>query len=417
MKKGLLLIISILIIWSLSMAETKLAIKAGQIFTSSGEMIKNGLILIRGDKIEKLVSDNTIPPGYQILDYSKFYAYPGLINPMTGIGVTGISMVREWNDSREAGKYNPHVSIFTAFYPWNNLIHNTRDFGTLTAVSAPTGGVISGKAALVNLEGWIPEDMFIKKEVALIVRLPESPRRQRTPPKKKPDFSKQKKELQEFFAKSQKYYLKSLKGQNLEFDLKYEAMKDLWSKNLPVIVNANTAKDIKFALSMAKEFKLNLILYNVYEGEKVLKEIKESGVPVILGSMYRTNRKWEDGCDIIFRLPAALSKNGIKFAFSTYSASTAFDLPIEAGRAVAYGLKPEEAVKALTVYPAEILGIPEYGSLAAGKTANIVITNGDILETSTQVKALFVKGKKVTGKSFFRREFERARDKISGESK
>jgi imidazolonepropionase-like amidohydrolase len=154
----------------------------------------------------------------------------------------------------------------------------------------------------------------------------------------------------------------------------------------------------------------------VYDGEKVLKEIKASGYPVILGSMYSRNRKWEEGCDKVFRLPALLAREGIPFAFSVSRASTAFDLPIHAGRAAAYGLSQEEAVKALTLYPAKILGIKEYGSIEEGKIANLVIASGNILETSTVVKDVFIKGKRITAKSFFRREYERAKGKISGES-
>ena len=280
-------------------------------------------------------------------------------------------------------------------------------------------GIVSGKAALVSLDGWVPEDMFLKKEAALIIRLPESPRRRsRTAEKeKKPDFSKEKKELRKFVAKAQKYYQRSVQGQHNEFDVKFESMKDLWAKKLPVIISANTEKDIKYAIKLGMDFNLNVILSGVYDGELVLEEIKKSGFPVILGSMYNTNRKWEDGCDKVFRLPGALEKEGIKFAFSAYSSSTAFDLPVQAGRPCAYGLSQGEAVKALTLYPAEMLGVKEYGSIEPGKVAKLIITDGNILETSTVVKDVFINGKKVKGKSFFRKEYERAKHKISGETK
>jgi imidazolonepropionase-like amidohydrolase len=109
-----------------------------------------------------------------------------------------------------------------------------------------------------------------------------------------------------------------------------------------------------------------------------------------------------------------LAKEGIPFSFSVNRDATAFDYPLHAGRAVAYGLSPREAVKALTLYPAEILGLKEYGAVAPGKIANLIVTDGDILETSTLVKEVYMNGKKVTGKSFFRKEYERAREKVSG---
>ncbi|MCP4156057.1 MAG: amidohydrolase family protein, partial [bacterium] len=127
--------------------------------------------------------------------------------------------------------------------------------------------------------------------------------------------------------------------------------------------------------------------------------------------------KWEDGYDIVLRLPAALARQGIPFAFSFKRSSVAFNLPVMAARAVAYGLSPEETLKALTLHPARILGIEDYGSIAAGKIANLVVTDGNILETSTRVKAVFIKGKKIEAKSVFHKEYIRTRDKISGEMK
>jgi len=428
MKKLILLFI-LLAVFSCSFAagagsDNLIAVKAKKIFTVSGTLIDNGTILIKGDKIQQLGSGITIPPGYKIYDYTDGVVYPGLINSMTTLGLSGISSITQWNDHKENGKFNPQLSGFSAFYPWSNLIPNTRDFGTLIALSAPTGGIISGKALLVSLHGWTPGDMFIKKEVALMIHLPEPPRRtrrRRVIPL--PDTSeKDKQELHRFIGSAHKYYLRSKKRHKTtisnDFNPKFAAMKPIWEKRLPVIISAESEKNIRFALELGKEFNLNVILYNVYEGEKTLKEIKASGYPVILGSMYTRSKDWEDGCDIVFRLPALLARKGILFAFSTGSRSaTAFDLPIQAGRAVAYGLSQDEAIKALTLYPAKIFGIEEYGSIEPGKIANLVITNGNILETSTIVKDVFIKGKKITDKSFFQKEFQRARDKISGETR
>jgi len=401
-------------------AENHLAIKAKKIVTVTGEILENGVILIKGEKIEKVGKNLTIPPKYKLHDFGEYAVYPGLINLMSAVGLSGTSSHREWSDSRERGKYNPQISTFTAFYPWGNLVHITRDFGTLITLSAPSGGTISGKAVLANLDGWSPEDMFIKKEAALIINLPEAPRRRRRQPekKKKSDFSKEKGELKNFISKARNYYLRAKDGKINEYNSKMETMRDLWEKKLPVIVKANKEKDIKFAIQLGKDLDLNIILYAIYDGEKALKEIKASGFSVILTSMYAANREWEDGYDKVFRLPALLVKSGIKFAFSTYRSATAFDFPIQAARAVAYGLPVTDAVKALTTHPAEIIGIDnQYGSIEPGKIANIIITDGNILCTATRIKAVFVKGKKVEGKSFFQREYERAKHKISGESK
>jgi imidazolonepropionase-like amidohydrolase len=430
MKKVLIFVISLpMCFFSVTAADNHtndlVAVKAKKIVTVSGKSIDNGTILIKGNKIQTVghSSDVPVPEGYKVFDYPDSEVYPGIINAMSSLGISGISRHRESNDNQEVGKFNPQISTFTAFYPWSNLIPNTRDFGTLITLSAPSSGLICGKAVLVSLNGWVPEDMFLKKEAAMIMEIPEVPWWASEEQKKtyKEKIAKEKKELREFISKAYKYYLRSTgskaPGPDVDiFNPKFEAMKDLWKKPLPVIIRAESEEAIKYAIQLGKEFKLNVVLSNVYDGEKVLKEIKVSGYPVILDSMYSRNREWEDGCDKVFRLPGLLAGEGIPFAFSVSWAATAFDLPIHAGRAVAYGLSQEEAVKGLTLYPAKILGIKEYGSIEAGKIANLVIASGDILETSTVVKDVFIKGKRITAKSFFRREYERAKDKISGES-
>jgi imidazolonepropionase-like amidohydrolase len=415
MRKSVLFLLVVFFIFSRGFSENLIAIKAKQIVTVSGESIMDGTLLIKGDKIEKLGKNLLIPENYKVYHFPEGYIYPGIINLMTPIGLTGISRVREWHDYQETGKYKPQISAFTAFYPWGNLIPITRSFGTLVVLTALSGGVICGKATLVNLDGWTPNEMFIKKEAALIVRLPESTSRRGQVKSKKTDFSKDKKELKDFINRAHQYYLRSAKGKKNTFDPKFEAMKDLWHLNLPVIVLANKEKDIKFAIQLGKEFKLNLILYSVYEGEKVVEEIKSSGYPVILSSLYSRNRKWEDGYDMVYRLPAALHQAGVKFAFSTNYAPTAFDLPIQAARAVAYGLPQKEAIKALTQYPAEIIGLGEYGTIEKNKVANLVVSSGNILDTSTIVKKVFIKGLPIETKSQFQTEYDRATNKNLGD--
>ncbi len=417
MKRFILTALSICLVFAgtITAEEHLAAVKAKKVITVSGEEIDNGTILIKDDKIEAVGQNIQVPPGYKIYEYADGVVYPGLIDAMTSLGVSGIASIEVVNDTQEEGKYNPQLSIYRAFYPWSNLIPITRQFGTLFALTAPAGGTIPGKAALISLHGWTPEDMFIKKEAALIVRLPESSRKGKKSTDKT-GFSKAKEELQDYIAKAHKYYLRAVKGVSQDFNPQYEALKVLWEERMPAIVSAGSAADIKYAIKLGQEFKLSVILYDVYDGEDALPEIKASGYPVILASMYAANKDWEDGCDKVFRLPALLQKQGIKFSFSTGGAAGAFDLPLHAGRAVAYGLSPQEALKALTLYPAEMLGIAERcGSLVPGKTADLVITDGDILETSTLVKDVFIKGKKVSGRSYFQEEYDRAKEKVGGE--
>lgn len=415
MKKTMCLFLFIFMLVLGVDAGNRIAITAGEVVTVSGGVIEDGTILISGETIENVGKNLDIPSGYRIYAYPNGTVYPGVINLLTRLGLSGVSMVKVWSDYRETGRYKPEISAFTAFYPWGNLIPITRDFGTLTVLSAPDGGYVSGAAVLVNLTGWSPEDMFVKKRAAMIMNIPTSGENRDKQPSNEATLSKEKKELKAFVSKSYRYYLQISEGVEKQYHARFDAMRDIWGASLPVIASARTESDIKFAIQLGKEFGLNLILFNAYEGESVLQEIKKSGYPVIVASMYNRNQKWEHGYDKVYRLPAALHRAGIKFAFSNQSAANAFDLPIQAARAVAYGLPQDEALKALTVYPAEMMGLTSYGSIEPGKVANLVVTDGDLLDTSTRVTQVFIKGNRVKGKNYFIKEYIRARDKISGE--
>jgi len=415
-KITLNILIGILFVFSYGFSSDKIAIKAGNVITVSGENIKNGIILISGSKIEKIGKGLKIPGNYKVYDYSNKNIYPGLINAKTSLGLSDIASIKQSTDLFEPGKFNPEVSYYTAFYSWSRLIANSRDFGTTIALSAPSGGRISGKAVLVNLNGWTPEDMFIKKEAALILNFPGSKVGKKNKKKTK-GLSKESKELMNFIKSAFNYYKNFKEKSSLEFNPKYEAMKALWIEKMPVIISVSKAKDIKTAIKMSKDYSLNSILYGIYDGESVLSEIKKSGYPVILSTLYQANQKWDDGYDKVYRLPAALYKTGIKFAFSMSYSPVAFDLPIQASRAVAFGLPQKEALKALTIYPAEIFGLEGYGSIEEGKIADLIIADGNILETSTRIVDVFIHGKLIKDKSYFRKEYFKSKKKISGETR
>jgi len=406
-------IIGILILFCLSLYSGDLSvIKAGKLLTTDGSYLSNSIIVFEGGIIKKVGKNIEIPDNARIYDYSKYIVYPGLINSYTFLGLSDISSISVWSDYREAGEFNPHIKVFTALYPWGKLLPITRDFGTLVILSAPAGGTISGKASLVKLSGWTPSDMIIDKHAALIVNIPEAPLRRGGKDKKALDTSKKQKELTEFFNKAYKYWLRKNKNISQKYNLKYEEMLEVFNKNIPVICNVNRKNGINYAIELSKKYNFKIILRGLYEGEESIDLIKKSEVPVILTSLYTSNRKWEDGYDKVYKLPAKLSEAGIKFAFSTSYASSAFDLPMQAGRACAYGLTQEQAKKALTIYPAEILGLKEYGSIEAGKRAAFVIANGNILETSTNIKAVFLEGKKIEMEDYFKKEYEETRNRI-----
>ena len=410
---GLLLGLVFFMAAGLQGGDELLAIKAGCVHTVAGADIKDAVVIIRDGRVEKVLPQRELPTGATVVDFSGKHVYPGLVNPFTTLGLSGIAMVREWNDVREAGEFTPRMSAYTAFYPWSNLIPIAREFGTTVALSAPMGGKISGKAVLVELNGWSPEDMFLRREAALVVNLPRAPRRRqvaRTGEKAKPDLTaKGRKDVREYFEAARRRWRRLRDGQTLSPNPDLDAVAACWTEKLPVIMAVFSVKDIRFAIKLAKELELNLILRDAYSAEDVLDEIRDSGHAVILSSMYAANREWEDGCDKVFRLPARLAKAGIPFAFSHASAATAFDLPVQASRALAYGLSRQKALQALTLAPARMLGLKHHGAVAPGFVADLVVTDGDIFDSGTRVEAVFIRGRSIGFTSDFQREARAAR--------
>jgi len=225
-------------------------------------------------------------------------------------------------------------------------------------------------------------------------------RERETEPQEK--ASKQIEELEQLFHKARFYQKrKQFAKKNLllphpEFDESLEFLLPVVNGKLPVMISVHGEKDIIEAIKFVKKEELKAVFFGVSEGWKVAEEIKKSGIPVIVGSLYALPSKWEDGYDALYRNPGILHEAGVKVAFSSDSASQAKDLPYHAAKAAAFGLDRREALKGVTINTAQIFGVADImGSLEKGKLANIVLADGDILEFGTHIKHVFIEGKEV----------------------
>lgn len=390
-------------------AETEpvIAIKGARLVTVTGSDIPQGTILIKGKYIVDIGPSVTIPPEAKVIEAQGLVAYPGMIDGLTYLGLQEISMVRATVDMRETGNINPQVRADEALRPDSVHIPITRANGTTCALVAPTGGLISGMSALIKLDGWTPEELVIKVPVAMHIQFPMMRGRYRRS-SRSVSGSKRIKELKKLFNEARYYEKRRLAAQkNLllpypDFDEKWEALLPVVHGQLPVMISVYAEKDIKEVIKFVQEEKLKAILYGVHDGWKVADEIARAGLPVILDSLYNQPSRWEDGYDALYRNPAALVKAGVKIAFSSQSASLAKDLPWHAAKAVAFGLDQKEALKAVTINPAEIFGLgAQMGSLDKGKLANIVLTDGDLLEIRRHVKHLFIEGKEIDLSNYY----------------
>lgn len=397
-----------------------IAIKGATLVPVTGEDIPGGTIIIKDGLIEDIGIGVTIPPGAKIIDASGLFVYPGMIDSNCTLGLYEIGSVRATIDNRETGDINPQVKAVEALRPESMHIPIARSNGITTALVVPSGGLVSGQSGLIRLSGWTPDEMVIKETVVMHIELPGMGRsRRRSPTQEDQTASKKFVELKELFRKARVYQKQKLAAakdiqQALpEFDEKLEFMSPVLDGELPVVLSVHSEQDILDAIQFVESEGIKAIFFGVSEGWRVADEIKESGIPVIIGSLYAMPSKWEDGYDVLYRNPAVLHEAGVRFAFSSQSASLAKDLPYHAAKAAAFGLDKREALKGVTLYPAQILGLEDkLGSLERGKIANIVLADGDILELRTTIKHVFIDGKETDLSSVYTELIEKYKKRI-----
>jgi imidazolonepropionase-like amidohydrolase len=379
-----------------------IAIKGANIIPVVGDDINDGVIIIKNGKIDAIGKNIPIPEDARVIDAKGLFAYPGMIDGFCSLALSEIGSLRATIDYRETGRINPQLKTVEALRPDSIHVPIARANGITTAHIVPTGGLISGQSGLIRLNGWTPEEMIVKSSVAMHIQFPSIPRFRRREAGPREESSKQIKELKEILKRARYYQKrkeaaqKDLRVPLPEFDEQLEFLLPVVKGKLPVLISVYADKDIKAAIQFVEDEKLKAIFFGVTEGWKVADEIKKSGIPVVFGSLYAMPSKWEDGYDAIFRNPGVLEKAGVKFAFSSQSSTLAKDLPYHASRAAAFGLDRREALKGVTIYPAQIFGVDDtLGSLEKGKVANIVLADGDILELRTNIKHVFIDGKEV----------------------
>ena len=396
----LLLVIFVFVGLSQEKNPEVIAIKNASIIPVVGQNIPSGILLIKDGLIEAVGQDIDIPSGAKVIDAEGLYAFPGMIDSTCSLGLQEISSVSATIDVSETGRINPQVFSVEAIRPDSVHIPISRSNGITTALVVPSGGLIAGKSGLIRLVGYTPNELVIKSPVALHIEFP-SGRGSRRPSTSstQEQASRQIKELKDLFHDA-RYYRKrkeaAKKNSRLalpEFDEIFENLLPVVNGELPVMISVHAEQDILDSIKFVKDENIEAIFYGVSYGWKIPEEIKESGIPVVFASLYGMPAKWEDGYDALYRNPSVLSKAGVKIAFSSSSASLAKDLPYHAAKAAAFGLDKQEALKAVTIYPAEIFGMGDkLGSLEKGKIANVVLADGDILELGTNITHVFIDG-------------------------
>ena len=392
-------------------------LKGGKLLTITHGVIENGVLVMQGGKITAVGAAASVsaPKGAQVIDASGMTIYPGLIDSETQLGLTEISAEATTNDLVEmSDEIMPHMHTAEAFHAESALIPVARMNGITNAVIAPEGAdTLPGQDSFIQLDGASATEMLLIRDNAMPLNFTGEERRN------KGGFEKRKfpstrmglaAQLRQAFLDAEDYKAKwadydRKKGDAIrdkksepappKHDLKLEALLPYLEGKKTIVLAAEGPSDLETAVSLANEFKLKFVLNHISHSQPVLDYVASLKVPVIVGPIYEAPKE-EERYDTVFRLPAELYKRGVKIAFASYSAHNVRNLPDQAGYATAFGLPYDEALKAITINPAEIWGVADQlGSLEVGKTANVVVAQGDPLDVKTDVKRVFIDGREV----------------------
>ncbi|MET0624337.1 MAG: amidohydrolase family protein [Pyrinomonadaceae bacterium] len=391
-------------------------IRGARVVTVSGADIEGGTVVISGGRVAAVGANVNAPAGAQEIDGRGLFVYPGLIDLGTNMGLTEVpSGAPGTMDTQELGDMNPNAAAFWAINPHSSHIAVTRVEGVTSVLSMPSGGVISGQAAFINLAGSSPREMAVTPTAALVVDFPRvggggggfaallAAQQGIT----QDALSQRDRRIEALrtafrdaaaYGRAQDAYAKDPRSvPRPASDIRLAPLVAYARGERPVIFRAERDRDIRAAVRFAEEMKLKPVIIGGSEAWKAAQFLKERNVPVILDGVLNMPLREDDAYDSLFENASRLQAAGVRFCISTGDAGAHVrDLPFHAGMAAAYGLPKAEALKSVTLYPAQIIGVADrLGSIEQGKIANLVVTDGDILEARTRIRHLFINGRQL----------------------
>jgi imidazolonepropionase-like amidohydrolase len=365
-----------------------------------GAKIEAGTIVIRGSRIEAVGAGLTPPPGARVIDGRGLFVYPGLIDAGVQLGLVEIGSVPGGQDIQEVGQFNPHNNSLTAVNPHSEHFPTTRVNGVTSVLTSAQGGMIHGTAALIDLTGWTTDEMAAKGRAAMVMTYPRvaggrfGGRGGQGQGDAGEQVNRQVQELTTYLREASAY---NALARPAKANLPFAALAPALRGEMPVIFNVQTDGQIRGVLALADSFKLKVILRGATEAWMLADTLAARKIPVIVGPMTQVPER-DLPYDAVYANPGVLARAGVQIAFQSEDGGTgdSRNLPYNAALATAYGLDPEEALRAITINPARMFGVESaLGSLEAGKTANLFVTTGDPLDVRTVVKHVFIRGQPI----------------------
>ncbi|HVF49059.1 MAG TPA: amidohydrolase family protein [Pyrinomonadaceae bacterium] len=411
-------------------AQGTFLIRNARIVPVSGPDIENGSVLIRNGRIEAVGAGSiNAPAGAQEIDASGLFVYPGMMDAGTNMGLVEIDSVNATIDRAEVGDMNPNAQAIVAVNPHSAHIGVTRFNGITSAVTMPQGGIISGQAAVINLNGTTPREMALTPSAALVIDFPRvaagggfaaAQQQQSNINEAVTARDRRVEELRKMLRDAEAYgrahdaYTRDPRSlPRPDSDIVLASLLPFVRGERPVIFRAARERDIRAAVRFAEEMKLKPIILGGNDAWRAAAFLKERNVPVILTGVLDLPLREDDAYDVHYENAARLQQAGVRFCISTgNSGAEVRDLPYHAGMSAAFGLPRAEALKAVTLYPAQIMNVADrVGSIEAGKLANLVVADGDILDARTNIRYLFIEGRQIPLTSRHTQLYEQFKDR------
>jgi len=410
-------LLSLLLLGGRGMAQQQaIVLKGGKLLTVSHGVVDDGVLVMQGGKISALgtAASVKVPRDAKVIDVTGMTVYPGLIDSETSLGLTEISAEAMSNDRIElSDEIMPHMHVYDAFHAESDLIPVTRLNGITNAIVAPdSADTLPGQDSFIQLAGPSATEMLLVRDIAMPLNFTGEQRRNESWEKRKFPQTRMgmAAQLRQAFLDAQDYQQKAADYEKKKADaerdkksppaapkrdLKLEALLPYLQGKKMIVLAAESPSDLETAVRLAQEFNLKFVLNHISHSRPMLDYVASLKVPVIVGPIYETPKEYER-FDAVYSLPAELYKRGVKIAFASFDAHNARNLPYQAGFATGFGLPPDQALKAITLSAAEIWGLgDQLGSLDEGKTANVVVANGDPLDVKTDVKRVFIGGEEI----------------------
>lgn len=387
-----------------------IALTGGRVVTGTGETVDGGVVLFEDGVIRAVGADVAIPAGATRIDIQGRWVTPGFVNALTHVGLHEIGT--DTYDATVRGDVSAAMNVLDAFNPASQVIPTVLREGTTTVVSAPSGGLVSGQAAVVDLLGARVEEMTLQAPAAVVAHLGDAAR-----PAGGGSRAGVMARLRQLLEDARTYHaqreaydrgqLRPLSAPAADL----EALGPVLRREVPLLVTANRRSDLENALRLAREFDLRLVLAGAKEGWTVAELLAREDVPVLVDAL--DNIPSYDATSPRLDNAALLAAAGVKVLFATFSTHFGQELRQAAGNAVAHGLRHEDALLGLTAHPAAVFGYADRaGTLAPGQAATLVVWSGDPLELSTEAERVFVRGREVPRESRQQALMERYRERL-----